>query len=126
MRRLLLPLLLMAFGAAAQSPHMALSTKTVDLGLLDKGAVTVDSAYIINTGTEPLVIQYISSDCGCTVPRYSQQPIAPGDSTVVVVKFNAGSRDPGDFRKTLRIRSNADNSPMLLFVGGRIKRQLKR
>ena len=33
-----------------------------------------------NTGNKPLVIEQATTSCGCTVPSYTQAPIAPGKS----------------------------------------------
>lgn len=59
-----------------------------------------------NTGNEPLLITNAQSTCGCTVPSFSKEPIAPGASGKIEVKYNM---NPGPIRKTITIESNASN-----------------
>lgn len=59
-----------------------------------------------NTGNEPLLITNAQSTCGCTVPSFSKEPIAPGASGKIEVKYNM---NPGPIRKTITIECNASN-----------------
>lgn len=77
-----------------------------------------------NIGNDTLVIKDISADCGCTVPKFRRDPVAPGDSVEVTVRFNGEGRKSGRFRKVLRIRSNAANSLTSAFVVGNIVKRL--
>ncbi len=62
-----------------------------------------------NTGTEPLMISNAKGSCGCTVPDWPRQPIAPGESAVIKVKYD--TKRVGPFGKSVTIQSNAVNSP---------------
>jgi hypothetical protein len=42
-----------------------------------------------NIGKTSLVISDVKSSCGCTVPYFSKEPVLPGDSGVVEVKFDS-------------------------------------
>ena len=42
-----------------------------------------------NRGNAPLMIQDVSVDCGCTVPKYSTNAIAPGEKGSINVTFNS-------------------------------------
>lgn len=85
--------------------------KAID-NTIDYGTVTkdVDSGVRVfeftNTGNEPLLITNAQSTCGCTVPSFSKEPIAPGASGKIEVKYNM---NPGPIRKTITIESNASN-----------------
>jgi hypothetical protein len=59
-----------------------------------------------NTGNEPLLITNAQSTCGCTVPSFSKEAIAPGATGKIEVKYNM---NPGPIRKTITIESNASN-----------------
>ena len=80
---------------------------TIDYGTVTKD---VDSGVRVfeftNTGNEPLLITNAQSTCGCTVPSFSKEPIAPGASGKIEVKYNM---NPGPIRKTITIESNASN-----------------
>ena len=59
-----------------------------------------------NTGNQPLLIKDVKSSCGCTVPSFSKDPIMPGKTGKIEVKYNM---NPGPIRKTITVESNAVN-----------------
>lgn len=71
-----------------------------------------------NTGDEPLVIHQAFASCGCTVPTYSKESIAPGKSGELKVVYNGKGKLPGHFKKTVSVRSNATNSLCRVMVEG--------
>lgn len=71
-----------------------------------------------NTGTAPLIIHQALASCGCTVPDYPKDPIAPGDSGVINVTYNGQGKFPGTFKKSITIRSNAKNDVVRLYIEG--------
>ncbi|GEC77289.1 DUF1573 domain-containing protein [Flavobacterium aquatile] len=70
-----------------------------------------------NTGNQPLIITNVQSTCGCTVPTKPTQPIMPGKSDKIEVKYNM---NPGPIRKTITVESNAAN-----VEGGRVSLKIK-
>lgn len=73
---------------------------------------------IINKGTAPLVITKVMSSCGCTTPKYSQEPIAPGKSSVITVVYDPTNR-VYPFVKTVSVYSNGkDGAPLILTIKG--------
>jgi hypothetical protein len=70
-----------------------------------------------NTGTKPLVITHASASCGCTVPEKPEQPILPGETGFIKVKFTTANR-VGEAHKTITIESNAEPAfPVLALTG---------
>jgi hypothetical protein len=66
-----------------------------------------------NTGDEPLIISRAKGSCGCTVPKYTTDPIAPGDSGEMVVEFNTrGKRG----RKSQKVTITANTTPPQTFI----------
>ncbi len=61
-----------------------------------------------NTGTEPLIISNAKGSCGCTVPTWPREPIAPGESGEIKVKYD--SKRVGPINKSVTITSNAPNA----------------
>ncbi len=59
-----------------------------------------------NTGNAPLIITDVKSTCGCTVPSKPTEPIMPGKTGKIEVKYNM---NPGVIRKTVTVESNAVN-----------------
>lgn len=70
-----------------------------------------------NTGDAPLIITNVQSTCGCTVPSKPTDPIMPGKTGEISVKYNM---NPGPIRKTITVESNATN-----VEGGRIALKIK-
>jgi hypothetical protein len=71
-----------------------------------------------NTGKNPLVLSNVRPSCGCTVPKWSKEPIKGGDESNIEVKYN--TRRPGSFSKSITVYSNATNSPVVLKIKGNV------
>ena len=79
---------------------------------------SVDYAFkFTNTGTEPLIISNAKGSCGCTVPVWPREPVAPGESGVVDVKFNS-TGNKGKQSKKVTLTTNMIPSQMILTVNG--------
>ena len=52
----------------------------------------VNYTYFKNEGEGPLIISNAQGSCGCTVPQWPRQPIAPGASGEIKVALIFGSR----------------------------------
>jgi len=62
-----------------------------------------------NTGNEPLIISNAKGSCGCTVPSWPKEPIMPGETSSIKVKYD--SKRVGPINKSVTISSNASNEP---------------
>lgn len=71
-----------------------------------------------NTGNEPLVIHQAFANCGCTVPTFTKEPIAPGKTGEIKVVYNGKGKFPGHFKKTVSVRSNATNALVRVYIEG--------
>lgn len=58
-----------------------------------------------NTGDKPLIITKSKGSCGCTVPVWPKEPIMPGESNHIKVKYD--TKRPGSFTKTVTVTSNS-------------------
>ena len=70
-----------------------------------------------NTGDSPLIITNATGSCGCTVPNYPKEPIAPGETGEIKVNFNAAAL--GVFDKTVTITANTEK-PATLSIKGEV------
>ena len=71
-----------------------------------------------NLGDEPIVVNRVRSTCGCTVPSWPREPVAPGDSARITVQYN--TTQTGTFLKSVFVYSTAANSPVKLQIKGRV------
>ena len=111
MKKLLsLLILLVSFGIFAQDgPKIEFKTETINYGEVVKGVDNGVREFIFtNTGNAPLVIKSAKSSCGCTVPEWPKEPIEPGKTSKIVVKYNM---NPGPISKTITVETNAVNVP---------------
>ena len=80
---------------------------TIDYGRVEKGVDSGIRAFeFTNTGDAPLIITNVQSTCGCTIPTKPKEPIMPGKTGKIEVKYNMGL---GPIRKTITVESNAVN-----------------
>lgn len=87
-----------------------------DYGTIQQGADGSSYFAFKNTGTEPLVLSEVRSSCGCTVPRWPREPIMPGKSDTIKVKYD--TKRLGQINKTITVISNAINNPVVLRIKG--------
>lgn len=109
-----------AVTAAAQGAKIEFIAKdnTIDYGKVYKESDSgLRSFEFKNTGDAPLIISDVHSTCGCTVPSKPTEPIMPGKTGKIDVKYNM---NPGPIRKTITVESNAVN-----VEGGRIALKIK-
>ncbi len=92
-----------------------------DYGSIIYGANGKVDFNFTNQGTNPLVISDVKSSCGCTVPTWPKEPIAPGKQGTISLVYNTTL--PGVFNKTVVVYSNANNSPVRLEVRGKVNTQ---
>jgi hypothetical protein len=109
MKKYLLFGIIIISGVAVAQPKIEFKAtdNTIDYGKVsretDNGVRVFE---FTNTGNEPLLITNAQSTCGCTVPSFSKEAIAPGATGKIEVKYNM---NPGPIRKTITIESNASN-----------------
>lgn len=71
-----------------------------------------------NKGEKPLILSNVRSSCGCTVPQWPREPIAPGEKGEIKVKYD--TKRLGSFNKSITINSNAANSVVRLLIKGKV------
>ncbi|SFT53886.1 Protein of unknown function [Lishizhenia tianjinensis] len=91
-----------------------------DYGTIEHGGNGVYEFVFTNTGNQPLMISNAKGSCGCTVPEWPKEPIAPGATGVIKVKYD--TKRAGQFSKSVTLTSNAVNSPtMVIRIKGVVK-----
>lgn len=91
-----------------------------DYGTIEQGGNGECEFKLKNTGTEPLVIRNARGSCGCTVPTWPKEPIAPGASATIKVKYD--TKRVGVINKSVTVTSNASNEgTKILRIKGTVK-----
>ena len=102
--------------AQEKTAKIEFETDVIDYGTIEKGADGVRIFKFTNTGDAPLIISNAKSTCGCTVPSWPKDPIAPGEKGEIKVKYNTTRVSP--IRKTITITSNAETPTVALKIKG--------
>ncbi len=91
------------------------------MGTLDYGSEAIAEFNFINTGKAPLIIHRCEPSCGCTVADWPKNPITKKQRSSIKVQYN--TTNVGSFAKTITVYSNAQNSPVILTIKGKVKPQ---
>ncbi len=70
-----------------------------------------------NTGDKDLIIANAFGSCGCTVPEYPKEPIAPGKSGEVKVTFNSAGKE-GNQKKSITMVMNTALRNEVVYLSG--------
>ena len=108
-------------SVVAQDGAKITFTKEVhDYGTIENGANGQCTFDFKNTGNAPLIIANAVGSCGCTVPTWPKEPIAPGAKASITVKYD--TKRTGSINKSITITSNATNEPTkVLNIKGEVK-----
>ncbi len=98
-----------AQSQVVSGPVIELDKEVHDYGSVQYGGNGECEFTVTNTGTEPLIISKCKGSCGCTVPKCDQNPILPGETSIITVKYDTNR--PGPINKSVTINSNAVNEP---------------
>lgn len=105
-------------GKGTKVEDMQFTSTMHDYGTLEYGADGTHLFTFKNNSDKPLVISNVKSSCGCTAPTYSKEPIQPGKTGTITVKYNTNL--PGAFNKTVQVFSSSENSPIRLTIMGKV------
>ena len=133
MKKILLALTMMAstYGVFAQetvpaavvtnpnAPTMKFDKDAIDYGTIKQDADGNRVFTFTNDGKEPIIISEAHGSCGCTVPTYPKEPIMPGKTAEIKVRYD--THRVGPFSKSVTVNSNAKNSPVVLRISGTVE-----
>ncbi|PSR53939.1 DUF1573 domain-containing protein [Adhaeribacter arboris] len=93
----------------ADAPVMTFAEMEHDFGDIKPGSVVKHTFTFKNTGKSPLIISNASATCGCTVPEWPKEPVAPGAEGKIDVQFDSHGKS-GQVSKTITIQANTQPS----------------
>lgn len=99
-------------------PVMAFETETVDYGVIEQGSEPFRVFKFTNTGNAPLIITNAKGSCGCTVPTYPKEPIGPGESSEIKVRYDTNRL--GKFTKRVTLTTNVGTEQKMLTITGEV------
>ncbi len=99
---------------------------TIKLGEIHQGERYERVFTFTNTGDAPLIISDVETSCGCTVVKFSKEPVLPGKTGEIKVDYGPKKSEVGFISKSFVITSNAKNNPEYLYLHGTIVKKGKR
>ncbi len=96
-------------------PEISFEKTEHNLGRIVQGEKVGYNFVFINEGGASLVILDANASCGCTVPKYSKEPIAPGEKGSVEVVFDSSGR-MGKQSKTITLKTNGADPVVYLTI----------
>lgn len=100
--------------AAKAVPVMTFEKMEHDFGTIEQNAAQETAFKFTNTGNAPLIITDAKSSCGCTVPNPPKEPIAPGESSELMVKFNGAGQN--QVTKTITVTANTEKGSEIIRI----------
>lgn len=104
-----------------KGPIMTFESMTVDYGTIEENSDPLRVLKFTNTGDEPLIISNARGSCGCTVPEWPKEPIMPGETSQLEVRY--ATNRIGSFSKTIKLTTNENNNGHTITVKGKVLKQ---
>jgi|SRR5690625_1484251 len=109
-----------AQNTADKFPVLTFDENPYDFGTVKNGEMLEHEFTFTNTGDAPLKVLKANPSCGCTVPEWSKDPIAPGEKGSLKVKFDARGRS-GKQHKNVRLTTNTEKGNEVLSFSATIE-----
>jgi hypothetical protein len=120
--------MVLAFSPAQTKEEKAKLTfteHTIKMGELYPGVRYERKFVFKNTGSAPLIITDIETACGCTVVKFSKEPVMPGKEGEILVDY-IPKEDYGFTSKSFVISSNAENATEYIYLQATIVKKDKK
>ncbi len=98
-----------------KAPVIAFETTVLSYGTIEQGSDPMRIIKFKNTGNAPLKISHCASPCPCLIASSSTEPILPGESGEIRLKYDTGK--VGTFNKTVTVYSNSKKTVVLSVKG---------
>ena len=89
-------------------PVMTLTdSSSFDFGTIQEGEIVEHTFNFKNEGEYPLILNNITSSCGCTTPEWPKEPIGPNATSSIKVRFDSKNKS-GPQVKTITVYANTE------------------
>ncbi|HET6245675.1 MAG: DUF1573 domain-containing protein [Bacteroidetes bacterium] len=99
---------------------VAFAKSAHDFGKIKQDTKNTFKFKFTNTGNNPLIIENATGSCGCTVPEYPKEPIAPGAQGEITVEYSPGKQQ-GAQSKTVTITANTEPKQTMLTISANVE-----
>ncbi len=102
-------LLLAACGGG--EPDIDLAESQTDLGTVINGEILEFEVVVENLGSGELLIEAVTTSCGCTTAEVTPSAIAPGGTGLLEIRYDSGAHGPDEVGQIMRQVFVASNDP---------------
>ena len=105
-------------ACSSREPVIRLDQSQIDLGQVVNGEVRTFEVSVLNQGNTNLVIEAVSTSCGCTSAQVIPAALEPGERGLLQVTFDSGAHGPEELGPVMRqvfIDSNDPDQPEVDF-----------
>jgi len=99
-------------------PEISLPQSETDLGVVTNGEIRTVEIPVENPGSGDLVIEAVTTSCGCTSAEITPSVIPAGGSGTLVIRYDSGAHGPDEVGTVMRqvfIASNDPDQPEIEF-----------
>lgn len=89
-----------------------------DFGEIPAGKPVIVDFRFRNDSPQPVRIELVRTDCGCTAAKYTETSVQPGDTGVVSIVFDAAQG--GIFRKKILVFFDGRHKGSVLRIRGAV------
>ncbi len=100
-------------------PKISFDRNEHNFGTINEGDIVETVFTFTNTGKTELIISSAKGSCGCTVPEWPSEPIMPGESGEIKVKFNSSGK-PNKQQKNVTLITNTDEGREILIIKAQV------
>ncbi|HEY5574454.1 MAG TPA: DUF1573 domain-containing protein [Anaerolineales bacterium] len=105
------------FACSSGQPKIMLERGRIDVGEVVNGEIATRQTSVSNEGKANLVIEAVTTSCGCTKATLDPMTIPPGGSGVLILEFDSGAHGEelsGSLIRQIFITSNDPQQPEVL------------
>lgn len=114
MRQLLLIIILIGAALGATAQNLRFDKTSHNFGTIEESGGKVSHTFsYTNTTDSPIVVVDVAVSCGCTTPRFSREPLAPGATAQMTIEFDPINR-PGRINKKIHVVTNDSNTELTI------------
>lgn len=102
---------------AENAPQFEFEELVMNFGEISQGEKVKKRFKFTNVGKSNLIISDAKGSCGCTVPLWPRNPIAPGEEAEIEVVFDSNGK-AGHQKKTVTLVANTVPNTMVIAIEG--------
>jgi hypothetical protein len=107
--------------AKNNEPIITFKEKSWDFNQITEGEIVKHTFVFTNTGNEVLIVNSCTASCGCTTPKCNTDPVPPGESGEIEVRFDSNRRT-GNQTKSITVIANTTPPETILNISGFVKK----